>query len=211
MWLVRDTKLKVWETTSPDPATLALRSTSKRSLSCRRWSVRKSRLTWSCWSRARWRSSRWRGPLIHLERNSSVMCCHAYYRSLAVAPRWRGWLSSPTATRSRRWQRRGWVWRISVSSHWARRRGTWGLWPTKAPPSLPSQGESRRMSSWSITIHNILRNEFTPLHLAAFTGDVDKASIILEQIGRQEVDCPGFGEVTALHVAVMKVRIIFVN
>ena len=57
------------------------------------------------------------------------------------------------------------------------------------------------------TIHNILRNEFTPLHLAAFTGDVDKASIILEQIGRQEVDCPGFGEVTALHVAVMKVRI----
>ena len=49
---------------------------------------------------------------------------------------------------------------------------------------------------------------FTPLHLAAFTGDVDKASIILEQIGRQEVDCPGFGEVTALHVAVMKVRII---
>ena len=55
------------------------------------------------------------------------------------------------------------------------------------------------------------RNEFTPLHLAAFTGDVDKASIILEQIGGQEVDCPGFGEVTALHVAVMKVRILFVT
>ena len=49
------------------------------------------------------------------------------------------------------------------------------------------------------------RNELTPLHLAAFTGDVDKAGVILEQMGGGEVDCPGFGEVTALHVAVMQV------
>ena len=40
---------------------------------------------------------------------------------------------------------------------------------------------------------------------------MDKASIILEQIDRQEIDCPGFGEVTALHMAVMKVRIIFAS
>ena len=49
------------------------------------------------------------------------------------------------------------------------------------------------------------KNEFTPLHLVAFNGDVDKAKIILEHLNTNEINKPGFGDVTPLHIAVMQV------
>ena len=50
------------------------------------------------------------------------------------------------------------------------------------------------------------RNEFSPLHLAAFNGDVDKAKIIIENISKDNINQSGFGDVTPLHVAAMQVR-----
>ena len=50
------------------------------------------------------------------------------------------------------------------------------------------------------------KNEFTPLHLVAFNGDVDKAKIILEHINANDINQPGFGDVTPLHIAVMQVH-----
>ena len=45
---------------------------------------------------------------------------------------------------------------------------------------------------------------FTPLHLAAFNGDVDMTKIIIENIATTDLDTPAFGEVTALHLAVIR-------
>ena len=49
------------------------------------------------------------------------------------------------------------------------------------------------------------RNEFAPLHLAAFNGDVEKAKIIIENIPKEALNQPGFGDVTPLHIAVIQV------
>ena len=55
----------------------------------------------------------------------------------------------------------------------------------------------------------VSKNEFTPLHLAAFNGDIEKAKIIIENISKEDINKPGFGDVTPLHVAVMQESIIF--
>ena len=49
------------------------------------------------------------------------------------------------------------------------------------------------------------KNEFSPLHLVAFNGDVDKAKVILEHINQNDINQPGFGDATPLHIAVMQV------
>ena len=48
------------------------------------------------------------------------------------------------------------------------------------------------------------RNSWRPLHLAAAAGDVARARVLVQLLGRDQLDTPGFGEMTALHVAVMR-------
>ena len=52
----------------------------------------------------------------------------------------------------------------------------------------------------------VSKNELTPLHLTAFKGDADKAKIIIEHISKEDLNKPGFGDATPLHIAVMQVK-----
>ena len=56
----------------------------------------------------------------------------------------------------------------------------------------------------SETCHLQLVATRRPLHLAAAAGDVARARVLVQLLGRDQLDTPGFGEMTALHVAVMR-------
>ena len=46
-------------------------------------------------------------------------------------------------------------------------------------------------------------NGFFPLHLAAFKGDVDLVSLLIDNMSLEDINHPGFGGCTAVHVAVL--------
>ena len=45
---------------------------------------------------------------------------------------------------------------------------------------------------------------FSPLHLTAWNGDVERARVLVEALSPHQLDITGFGGVTALHLAVLK-------
>ena len=45
-------------------------------------------------------------------------------------------------------------------------------------------------------------NQFYPLHLAAYKGDVDLVSLLVENMSPEEISHAGFGGTTPLHLAV---------
>ena len=46
-------------------------------------------------------------------------------------------------------------------------------------------------------------NGFLPLHLAAFKGDVDLVSLLVEAMSPEEISFPGFGGCTPMHLAIL--------
>ena len=45
-------------------------------------------------------------------------------------------------------------------------------------------------------------NQFYPIHLAAYKGDVDLVSLLVENMSPEEISHAGFGGTTPLHLAV---------
>ena len=46
-------------------------------------------------------------------------------------------------------------------------------------------------------------NGYFPLHLASYKGDVEMVAFLMENMSPEDINHPGFGGCTAIHVAVL--------